>query len=247
VPPVIETHDLRVTLRDRERTFRLDASGLDVTPGQSVGLTGPSGTGKTLLLELIGLLRRPDPGGRYMLRPGAGDAVDVTRLWSGNGGALSAFRGSEFGFIPQNGGLLPFLTLRENIALCQEISGRPDPAHAAALADRLGITALLGLRPDRLSIGQRQRGVIAAALAHRPAVVIADEPTAALDPDNAAEALTLILEAAGQGGSAVLISSHDLDLLARFELSRYVLRLAPDSRSEDVLSQLHMAPVQVPA
>jgi putative ABC transport system ATP-binding protein len=236
--PVIAAQDITVTLRDGARTFCLKIDDLALDAGAAVALTGASGTGKTLLLEVMGLLRRPDPGGRLVLRGTDGAPRDLARAWTGMPGRVPALRGGAFGFIPQHGGLIPFLTLGENIALVQRIAGRPDPAHAGRLAAQLGIADLVHLVPDRLSIGQRQRGVIAAALAHRPAVVIADEPTAALDPGNAAEALGLILDAAAETGAAVLLSSHDQELVARFEVARRHLEIVPDSGADRVISRL---------
>lgn len=241
--PVLEAEGVTVTLQDGTRVFRLEIGGLALAPGAAVALTGPSGTGKTLLLEVFGLLRRPDPGaGRFRLRPMEGAAVDLAALWTGAPRRVPGVRGGAFGFIPQHGGLLPFLTLGENIALGQQVAGRRDPAFAQTLAERLGIADILALRPDRLSIGQRQRGVIAAALAHRPAVVIADEPTAALDPGNAAEALGLILDMATGTGAAVLVSSHDVDLVDRFTFARRRLAVSsqavPSTGSDVVTSRL---------
>jgi len=237
---VIAAADLTVTLRDGPRVFRLELGDLALAPGAAVALTGPSGTGKTLVLEVMGLLRRPDPGGRLTLR-GPGGTVDLAKVWAGDPGRVPALRGGAYGFIPQQGGLIPFLTLAENLSLVQRIAGRPDPAHAARLVERLGIADLMPLLPDRLSIGQRQRGAIAAALAHRPALVIADEPTAALDPGNAAEALGLILEMAAETGAAVLVSSHDLDLAGRFPLVRRRLEIVPGSGADRVVSRLSPA------
>ena len=235
--PVIAAADLTVTLRDGSRVFRLEVPDLSLAPGAAVALTGPSGTGKTLLLEVLGLLRRPDPGGRLVLR-GPGGPVDLAGVWASTPGRVPALRGGAFGFIPQQGGLIPFLTLAETLALVQRIAGRPDPAHARRLADRLGVADLMHLLPDRLSIGQRQRGAIAAALAHRPALVIADEPTAALDPGNAAAAMGLILEMAADSGAAVLVSSHDTGLVGRFPLVRRRLEVVADGGSDRVVSRL---------
>lgn len=243
-PPAIRAEALAVTLKDGARRFRLEVPALEVAPGAALALTGPSGTGKTLLLELLGLLRCPDAGGHLTLRAG-GRQAEAAELWRRGAGALADWRGSTMGFVPQTGGLLPFLTLAENIALTQAIAGRPDPAHASALADRLGITDLVALRPDRLSIGQRQRGAIAAALAHRPALVIADEPTAALDPAAAEDALRLILSAAADSGAAVILSSHDTGLVARLDLVR--IRLVARTDAGGVISTLEPVGEGVPA
>ena len=120
--PALQIDTMRVTLRDRERSFSLDASGLTVSPGEAVALIIASGTGKTCLLELVGLLRRPDDGVAYALSDGSGNAHDVGRLWAGSPSAIAELRGRAFGFVPQSGGLLGFLTLAENIALSQRIS-----------------------------------------------------------------------------------------------------------------------------
>lgn len=234
---VLRVEDLALTLRDGERRFTLDVPGLAVAPGEALGLTGPSGTGKTLLLELLGLLRRADRGS-YRLGT---EGTQVQALWAGRGGRerVSGMRGTFFGFVPQTGGLMPFLTVRENVALTQRVSGRRDGALIGALLERLDLGAVAGLRPDRLSIGQRQRVAIARALAHRPRFVIADEPTAALDPDNAAAAMALLVEAAAGEGTAVLVSSHDIALLDRFALTRY--RLNARAEGAGVASRLERA------
>lgn len=240
---VIDIEGLRVTLTSGERAFTLDVPRLTVTSGERVAFTGPSGTGKTLLLELLGLMRAPDRGAyRAALEKGRLD--DLAPLWRTRSARarIAPLRGQLFGFVPQTGGLLPFLDVRANVALSQRISNRIDPTLVEALLDRLGIAGVAKLHPDRLSIGQRQRASIARALAHRPRFVIADEPTAALDPENAAEAMALLLEAADDTGTAVVVSSHDLDLLDSFALTRYRLGLVPGGDPDRVISQLAALP-----
>ncbi|MDZ7710612.1 MAG: ATP-binding cassette domain-containing protein [Roseovarius sp.] len=225
--------DLRVTLGDGERRFTLCAGSWSVAGGEVIGLSGPSGTGKTLLLELLGLLRAPDSGG-YRAEPvaggDAGDIHDFAGYWcSPRAQALcAAARAGFFGYVPQSGGLLPFLTVSENVAVTQRIAGRPDAAWQAELLHRLGLEEVAHLHPGPLSIGQRQRVAIARALAHRPFCVIADEPTAALDPDNAQIALSLLIGAAQAGGTATFLSSHDAPALARFPMRRMTLSATPD-------------------
>ncbi|MEM9433019.1 MAG: ABC transporter ATP-binding protein [Pseudomonadota bacterium] len=241
---MLEAHDLSVSLKDGDRAFRLRIEGLRVDAGEAVGLTGPSGTGKTLLLELLGLLRRPDPGGTYSLRSEQ-MTQDLTASWTASGALRAELRGSVFGFVPQTGGLVPFLSLRQNIELTQDISGRFDKSWVDQLLTQLGLDAVAHMRPDKLSIGQRQRTAIARALAHRPQVIIADEPTAALDPESAQQAMGLLIDAAKLGGTAVMISSHDLALLDRFPLTRYGLKLTPATRPGLVTSRLRPLKVLV--
>ncbi|MEM9318452.1 MAG: ABC transporter ATP-binding protein [Pseudomonadota bacterium] len=228
MPAALRIGDLSATLLDQDRTFTLDVPELEVAPGEAVGLSGPSGTGKTLILEIVGLLRQPSRDGHFTLLDHDGDSVDIGALWQGRRMAeISALRGRALGFIPQSGGLLPFLSLRENIALSQRIADRADAAQIAQIAKVLDIEGVLDLRPEKLSIGQRQRGAIARALAHRPSLIVADEPTASLDPATAQRAMALIADAAALTGSAVLISSHDLPLLAQHTTRGYSLALAP--------------------
>lgn len=227
---------LSTVLRDADRTFRLEIAAFHMRPGTVVALSGPSGSGKTLVLELLGLLRRPNlPARFHFAQEGQADA-DLAGLWQGKGAALAATRGSLFGFVPQSGGLLPFLTVAENIALTQRIAGTEDPAWVDALMQRLNIAAVRNLRPGALSIGQRQRTAIARALAHRPAFIFADEPTAALDPDASEAVMQLFLDLAAETGCGVFLSSHDLELVLRHGLARLSMRVETDGTS--VISRL---------
>jgi putative ABC transport system ATP-binding protein len=212
--------DGRISLRDRDRAFHLRVDRLELAPGQAVALTGASGSGKTLLLELLGLLRAPAPGTIYRWQD-----ADLAALW-GRGprnADLARWRGSLFGFVPQAGALMPFLSVADNIVLPQQVTGREDVAWCDALMERLDIVDLAGMMPGTLSIGQRQRVAIARALAHRPPFVIADEPTAALDSASADAVLDLLLEAAAEQDCGVILSSHDVDRLARRDIPRLAL------------------------
>lgn len=185
--------------------FSLVIDRLDVAAGQRVAVVGPSGCGKSTLLALMALALRPDAGAALALA-----GTDALALWrAGAGDALAALRSANIGFVPQTGALLPFLSLRDNIALPQRIANRPDPARVEALADRLGIFALLDRKPAAVSVGQRQRAAIARALSHRPGIVLADEPTASVHPAQADDILQLLVEAASDDGAALVISTHD--------------------------------------
>lgn len=226
-----------IALRDGDRSFELRLDGVRLEQGEIVALTGASGSGKTLMLEVLGLLRAPGSGMIYRF-----GETDLARLWQGGARSqdLAMTRGRMFGFVPQTGGLMPFLSVADNVALPQKISGRVDPGHVDSLLDRLGILDVARLYPAALSIGQRQRTAIARALAHQPSFVIADEPTAALDPESADAVLQLLLDIAGDHKTGIILSSHDLGRLDRFSLNRW--SLAVNATGDIVQSTLHMQP-----
>lgn len=213
MPPWLELRDVVRERPGEDRSFTLDIRAFTLRAGEALAVLGPSGCGKSTLLALVGLALAPSSAGRFALhRDGRETALGP--LWREDGGeALAALRACMFGYVLQAGGVLPFLTVRDNVALTQRLAGRPDAGRVAALLDRLGLGGLAGEWPGRLSVGQRQRVGIARALAHRPAFVIADEPTAALDPGNARGVVALLLELAAADGAALLLVSHDLALV----------------------------------
>lgn len=231
----LSLRDACISLVDGERTFTVEIEALDLSAGEAVALTGVSGSGKTLVLELLGLLRAPEAGASYFW-----NGQNLATLWAKGprNHALARCRGQVFGFVPQTGGLLPFLTVSQNIALSQSLTDREDRAWQTALIERLDLGDVSRLLPAALSIGQRQRTSIARALAHRPAFVIADEPTAALDPGSADQVLELFLEIAQDQGSGVILSSHDHDRIARHGIGQLRLSMASGGRP---LSRLEMA------
>ena len=201
------------TLESSTRRFELDIPAFEVDHGEVIAVVGDSGSGKTAMMELLALAAAPDEGGRFVL---AGDEeVDIAGLWRhARLKELAAARSRHLGFVAQTGGLLEFLTVRENVALAQDVAGRRDRRRVDRLAGTLGIDGILDERPARLSIGQRQRTAILRALAHRPAFVIADEPTSALDPGTAREVIDLLLETAADEGAGIIVSTHNVALMA---------------------------------
>lgn len=211
------------------RDYAVEIAGLTLSAGDRVALTGPSGVGKSTLIDLLALALKPDITGRFSLTIG-GAPIDLSALWRHGGRgreALAALRARIIGYVPQTGGLLPYLNVEANIALTQQLSGRIDRARIVALADRLDIADLLPRRPASLSVGQRQRVAIARALAHRPMIVLADEPTASVDPVRAAAILSLLFETAAEAGAALVVASHDADGLAAYGPRRLAPTVIP--------------------
>lgn len=208
--------------------FVLEVDRFVLRAGEAVAIAGPSGSGKSTLLDLAALAVRPDRAARLSV---AGE--DAASLWrAGDLEGLARLRARRIGYVLQTGALLPFLAVRDNIALPQRLAGRPEPAHVEALAAVLDISAALPRKPAGLSVGQRQRAAIARALAHRPPLVLADEPTASLHPEMADTVLALLVDQARAHGAALLVATHDPERALRFGLP--VLPLAPvpgESRS----------------
>jgi putative ABC transport system ATP-binding protein len=203
-----------VRLRERGASaFRLRVPSLRVHAGEFVALVGDSGSGKSTLLDMLALVLRPSEAGAFRIRAGARD-TDVMALWrAGREGALARIRREHLGYVLQTGGLLPFLSVRGNLELPLRMNGRRDDGAVAAAARRMGIADHLDSRPDRLSGGERQRVAVLRALLHRPALVLADEPTAAVDKSRARAIVADFHAAARALGTAIVMVTHDLDLV----------------------------------
>ena len=199
----IQVHDLVVEYQTAAGPLRaLDCPELIVPGGTSVAITGPSGCGKSTLLGVISGLTTPTAGVI---------SIGPTELTSLSETERIAFRRHTIGVVYQADNLLPFLTVSENIRLQLALCGDTDEAErrTANLLDRLGLGALGARLPDQLSGGQRQRASVARAIVHRPSVILADEPTGALDEVNAAAVIQLLLDARRQLGSTLIIVTHE--------------------------------------
>lgn len=190
--------------------FELRVPELRIRPGEVILVSGPSGCGKSTLLDLLALALRPGAASVFRFRANHGAAAEVMQLWDrGDLDALGRLRGMHLGYVLQTGGLLPFLTVHENIELPCRLLGRTVEPTTSELARRLGIGTQLNKRPAQLSVGERQRVAIARALAHRPSVLLADEPTASVDPLNAAAIIELLLDLVRWTGVTAVIASHE--------------------------------------
>lgn len=193
---------------------------LQVGAGKILAITGESGSGKSTLLEAIGLLLAPVELERFRL--GATQDQDIARLLATDDQpALAAVRSRHLGFILQSGGLLPFLSVRDNISLPRRLLGMSaHSAHIDHAVDVLRLQGLLDKKPQALSIGERQRVACVRAIAHEPLLLLADEPTAALDPHSARRLFELLLSLVSSMGLSALVVSHDWALLKDFGLPR---------------------------
>ncbi|NMY35865.1 MULTISPECIES: ABC transporter ATP-binding protein [unclassified Pseudomonas] len=192
---------------------------LQVKPGDILAITGESGCGKSTLLEAIGLLLQPVELGRFHLGP-ATASLDIAQMLAANDQSrLAAVRSRHLGFILQSGGLLPFLSVRDNISLPRRLLGMPaESAQVDRAVQALRLNGLLDKLPQALSIGERQRVACVRAIAHEPQVLLADEPTAALDPHSARRLFELLLSLVNELGLSALVVSHDWALVRDFGL-----------------------------
>jgi putative ABC transport system ATP-binding protein len=174
--------------------------------GESVALTGESGSGKSTLLHLAGGLDRPD-GGAVLF-----DGQDITKLGEAE---LASFRRKSVGLVFQQFNLIPSLDVAANLAFQARLAGTYDPAWCRSLAERLGLAALLGRYPEQLSGGQQQRVAIGRALAGRPRLILADEPTGNLDEATGDAVLDLMLALQEETGAGLLMVTHSMRLAAR--------------------------------
>ena len=196
-----------------------DAVSFRLAAGEAVALTGESGSGKSTLLHLLAGLDTADRG---EIRVGG-------QLLSGQSeAALSAFRRTQIGVVFQQFNLIPSLDVAANLAFQARMAGVFDAEWTAALADRLGVGDLLQRYPEELSGGQQQRVAIGRALAARPGLILADEPTGNLDEATGDAVMRVFRELVSETGSALLMVTHSerlaADLDRRMHLSRGALR-----------------------
>ena len=187
----------------------LDIKQFHVGPSEQVVLMGRSGSGKTTLLHVVAGIARPDSGTVRI------DGTDITRL---SEAGRDRFRADKIGYVFQTFNLLPGFSALENVLLGMSFAGgRTDPARARDLLDRVGLKHRLTHRPAMLSVGEQQRVAVARALANRPKLLLADEPTANVDSGHQHQIVDLIRRTCHEDEVALLIVTHTADVAEQFD------------------------------
>jgi putative ABC transport system ATP-binding protein len=209
---MISLREVRKTRGHGSQRYSLVIPRLDLAAGQQFALIGPSGCGKSTLLDLLALVLSPDDSQRFDFATDQGH-IDVAGLWrEGRQNRLASLRSRQVGYVLQTGGLLSYLNVRGNIGLSRKLLGLGDDGCVERLAAHLEVSEQLDKKPHALSVGQRQRVSCARALAHNPSLLLADEPTAALDPLNALRVMQLLLGQGREQGACCVIATHDEQL-----------------------------------
>jgi len=213
-PLAIETRNLRkVYGSGNTEVLAMRDVSIAVRRGEVVALLGPSGAGKSTFLTAVGLINPPTAG---QIRIGGQWVLDGPRALVD----LRAFRRQHIGFVFQKSNLIPFLSARENVQVAMEINGVPSREarrRALALLEELGVADRAENAPAMLSGGQQQRVAVARALANRPSILLADEPTAALDSVRGRQVMELFRAVAHQHGTGVIVVTHDHRALDVFD------------------------------
>jgi putative ABC transport system ATP-binding protein len=213
----------------------LDDVSVGLAEGEFTAIMGPSGSGKSTLLHLLAGLDRPTSGEVHL------GTTEITEL---NDRALTLLRRDRIGFIFQSFNLLPTMTAAENIILPMKIAGRkPDEQWVASIVETVGLTGRLGHRPSELSGGQQQRVAAARALASRPQIVFADEPTGALDSRSGLELLGFLRRAVSELGQTVVMVTHDPTAASHadriiFLADGHVVDEMRDATAEEILDHM---------
>jgi putative ABC transport system ATP-binding protein len=209
-PPVIELLNVRKSfaMPGGETVAVLDIEAFAVADGEHCALEGQSGSGKSTLLHVISGIMRPDAG-RVLV-----DAIDLFQL---DEARRDRVRADKLGLVFQQFNLLPGFTALENVLVAMTFgSGRPDRARATALLGAVGLSHRLHHKPAELSIGQQQRVAVARALANRPRVILADEPTASIDAAHQQQVIDLLRDTCAGQGVALVVVTHAPEVAEQF-------------------------------
>ncbi len=204
-----------VKQRQREQGYKLLIRNLQIRAGARIAITGPSGCGKSTTLDILGLSLEPDSGDKFSFTPERKPSVNILGLWGqGKYDDLAFLRLHNLGYVLQSGELIPFLNVMENMTLTARLAGIDSSLaekKASEFGEELGIQNIFQSMPGALSVGERQRAAIVRALTPEPEVILADEPTAALDPLHAGKVMKIFLDVVSRIGSTLILVTHNLD------------------------------------
>ncbi len=207
---------LNDVIKKREKggnLFELHIGTFEIKTGEFIAIVGASGCGKSTLLDMLGLALKPTSAEEFTIRIPKNNTE--FQIMTSSESELAEIRKTCLGYVLQSGGLLPFLTVAENIYLPCSLNGMANMTeHVENLVQRLKIEEQMPKKPQFLSGGQRQRVAIARALAHRPPIVLADEPTAAVDKLTAADIIVEFKTLTQEMGVTLLMVTHDVNLVS---------------------------------
>ncbi len=224
---------LKNVVKKREKggnLFELTIESFEIPKGDFIAIVGSSGCGKSTLLDMLGLALKPSSAEKFSIN--IPDRNKEYLIMDADEKALADIRKEHIGYVLQTGGLLPFLSVRENILLPCVINNMKNmDSHVENLVSRLKISDQMGKKPQFLSGGQRQRVAIARALAHKPPIVLADEPTAAVDKLTAHDIISEFKNLTGEMGVTLIMVTHDTNLIA--DAANRIFTFEVDKKSEE--------------
>lgn len=205
-------NDVEKKLGDSEHNITIRIPGFELRHREIVAVVGSNGCGKSTMLDMISMLCKPDKAGDFIFYSEDGNPKNIQMLEEKE---VNTLRRNNIAYILQSGGLLEFLTLRQNISLVTRLK-KGKQADFEEIVTMLGIEKLLNKKPMQLSGGQRQKGAIARALIQQPDIILADEPTSAMDYLSAINLMKDLTNRVRSSGSSLILISHDLTLVRDF-------------------------------
>ncbi len=218
---------------EQKRKIRIEIPEFEVLPGAFVAVVGSNGSGKSTLLDMLGLIISPDHAETYVLQTAS--RIDLGRLSPSENLNI---RRRYFSYVLQTCGLLEFLSIRDNIRFAARLKNKP-LSKIDEVAQTLGIEDILDKRPGKASGGQRQKAAIACALVQEPEIILADEPTSAMDTPSAARLMETFRRLTGEAGASLIMVTHDYDLVQENADDFY--HFHTEEKSDGVISSVLVA------
>lgn len=230
--------NLKNVVKKREKggnLFELNIESFEILEGEFIAIVGESGCGKSTLLDMLGLVLKPTNAAAFSINHHHNIQYNIMKdnIMKASDSELANIRKSHIGYVLQTGGLLSFLSVRENIFLPCAINNMDGmESHVNALVKRLKIENQMSKKPQFLSGGQRQRVAIVRALSHRPPVVLADEPTAAVDKHTAKDIMNEFKTLTREMGVTLLMVTHDINLVKNVADRMFTFWIDPKKKTE---------------